>query len=221
MKKQVLWFVSMILVFGILFSVPANALDMFRFSKETAKKGGAFWVGEGSILHPGSVEYWRLRIMVEKSWDGANRPQPLMGDANIDGKVDAQDALFALYFGMYGNEQTHQLAQNIKTPYILRAEEDIYLDCYQGNIDKAVNSPEFWLTYCRMNSPFFADVTKDCVVNALDALLILKYSVGTAKHFPENDFSSLAPHYFLYYVWPTEYTLMFYEKEFVITPTDV
>ena len=127
-----------------------------------------------------------------------------MGDANIDGKVDAKDALFALSFSVNGNMQTRILVSGSKI-----APQSLWVGYFfdanaEGTLLEWVNDPEHWLTYCKYNSPFFADVTKDCVITAVDALEILKYSVGKAKNFPVGDFTTIHDR-FQYYPWATEY----------------
>ena len=147
--------------------------------------------------------YWEEQIK-QGRWTGERAPKALMGDANIDGKVTAVDALFALHFAVNGNVQTYSYLSGIRTPPQLNW-PNFFLGQYNKNtLLELENSKEFWYDYCRYNSPFFADVTKDCLVNGKDALEILKYCVGKREGFPLDDLTSVLI-CFSYYPWPTEY----------------
>ena len=151
----------------------------------------------------GNREYWKKTI--EKgNWTGETRPERMMGDANIDGKVTAVDALFALHFAVNGNIQTYTACDGAMTPPTVKWPSDFSKQNSEGTLLQQAERKEFWLEYCFYNSPFFADVTKDCNVNATDALKILQYCVGKAEDFPVGDFTSPSNR-FCYYPWPTEY----------------
>ncbi len=211
MKKMIAFLLVTMLLFGVVFATPAQAyVDILVLSGYVSKQSGAKWIS--SKYHPGSMEYWHVRTVEEKSWVGANRPEKLMGDANIDGKVDARDALVALYFGLYGNPLTSQASSPPKTPYRLGWESYFSYMYRTGKQEEYINRDVFCWYYCHYNSAFFADVTKDCVVNSLDALQILKYSVGKAKNFPEGDFTTISRD-FGYYPWPTEYYPGFFDSD--------
>ncbi len=204
MKKRIISMVVAIFLITLLFATPVQAISLNTFSRYARQQAGSEFIAGESKYHLGSWEYWRVRVYEEKSWTGVNRPEKLMGDANIDGKVDARDALVALYFGLYGNNQTLDVAWPSKTPTVIGWNSAFYSSYKEGTLEKKINSDVFCWQYCRYNSPFFADVTKDCVVNAKDALEILKYSVGKAKNFPVGDFTTISRD-FRYYPWPTEY----------------
>lgn len=200
MRKIISGMLIIILLFG--FSVSVTADDWMDVLQRYVMSHGEPNVNLDAESF-GSVNYWKKQIE-ENQWQAENRPEPLMGDANIDGKVNAVDALFALHFAVDGNIQTYMVVSGTKTPPQMQW-RDSYLSAYnRGTLSEWVNLKERWGTYCVYNSPFFADVTKDCVVNALDALEILKYSVGKATDFPEGDFTSVTVR-FSYYPWPTEY----------------
>ncbi len=205
MKKFLICKVIAILLSVLLFTIPTQAMSIYWLASYARKQSGYDWTnGLTTTYHVGSEEYWRIRIYEEKSWVGANRPEKLMGDANIDGKVDARDALVALYFGLYGNVQTADVCSIKKTPSYFSWESHFSAAYRNGSLEKHIDSEICCWYYCLYNSPFFADVTKDCVVNSLDALQILKYAVGKAKNFPEGDFTTISRD-FKYYPWPTEY----------------
>ena len=206
MKKRLISMVVALLTVVFLWTTLVQAhVDIYKLAAYVSKQSGSKFVAGEIKYHPGSMEYWRVRVYEEKSWTGVNRPEKLMGDANIDGKVDARDALIALYFGVYGNIQTMSVSTPPKTSYVL-SWDDIYSAYpYKGEeLEKKINSELFCWYYCQYNSPFFADVTKDCVANAKDALEILKYAVGKAEDFPEGDFTTISRD-FNYFPWPTEY----------------
>lgn len=211
MKKRAIVFVACVLIFSFLFALPAGAITLETFGKYFRSVGAAYH--DRNAKNFGGYHYWEEQIN-QKRWTGENRPEALMGDANIDGKVNAKDALFALYFSVYGNVQTDTLINGVKTPVQMTWDSPLYMAHRDGNLLKAANSVYHWRIYCIYNSPFFADVTKDCIVNAKDALEILKYSVGKAKNFPEGDFTSVTVR-FSYYPWPTEYYPGFFEDHLV------
>ena len=209
MKK---W-INSILVVVLLLSVPfpASALE-FKVLKQYCmeyEKSVGYYSSKSENL--GSETYWKKQIE-ENKWTGANRPEPLMGDANIDGRVDAKDALFALNFAVNSNVQTATVAYGSRTPYQMQWSSSFGSAYKNGSLSSFADSKRHWLTYCTYNSPFFADVTKDCVVNSLDALQILKYSVGKAKNFPVGQFNSLTSR-FSYYPWYTEYTPGYFDSD--------
>ena len=220
MKKMITFLLVTMLLFGVVFATPAQArVDKHLAYAYAYRQSGSSWTGGHFKVYPGSMEYWRLRTVEEKSWVGANRPEKLMGDANIDGKVDARDALIALNFGLYGNELTNEVISPSKTPKIVRWPSYFQGYYVKNQLEELVNTAAFCWQYCRYNSAFFADVTKDCVVNSLDALQILKYSVGKAKNFPEGDFTTVHNR-FHYYPWPTEYYPGFFDGDFISDMTD-
>ncbi len=200
MRKKLISILLIMALFGVVLVTPTQALSSDLFKRYIALKGGTQYNYKNENL--GSEPYWNDRIN-NGLWTGENRPAPLMGDANIDGKVDAMDALFALNFSVYGNLQTVSIIDGSKKPPVdwMRS---LSVHYNEGTLSKVATTQRHWLNYCRMNSPFFADVTKDCIVNALDALQILKYSVNTAKDFPEGDFTTIHGR-FLYHPWATEY----------------
>ncbi len=219
MKNKIVILLILSLLFGALFTVPAQAnvsnSVLFPYLRN---QSGSVWTDSWVIVYPGSYEYWRVRTIEEKSWVGANRPEKLMGDANIDGKVDARDALVALYYGLYGNVLTAEILTPAKTPEIVRWTSSFQGQYNSNQLDGLVDNAAFCWQYCRYNSAFFADVTKDCVVNSLDAMEILKYSVGKAENFPEGDFTTLHSRFY-YYPWPTEYYPGFFE-DYQVDMTD-
>ncbi len=218
MKKRLTVTLAIAMVFCVLFAVPAQAevVDVDVLERYVIKVGAANYNSRSDSL--GSFQYWQKQID-EGLWTGKNRPEPLMGDANIDGKVDAKDALFALHFSINGNVQTTTVASGIKTPVQIQWRDKFGVRYNRGVLSDWGNSQEHWFDYCKFNSPFFADVTKDCVVNSLDALQILKYSVGKAKNFPVGQFNSLTIR-FSYYPWYTEYTPGYFDNVELINMTN-
>ncbi len=217
MKKMLNCLVIATLLFSFVFTIPAQASSVdYRFLQRYVEYVGAdkYDVERGL----GGRTYWQEQI--DKGlWIGKNRPEKLMGDANIDGKVNAKDALFALNFAVNGNVQTATIASGVKTPFQLGWNSDFGIRYNNGTLSDWGNSPEYWLNYCWYNSPFFADVTKDCVVNSLDALQILKYSVGKAKNFPVGQFNSITIR-FQYYPWYTEFASGSFNSFEVINMTE-
>ena len=211
MKKQIIFSAFLLLLFSFVFAVPTQGLTKETLGKYVLKEGGGTY--SVSEIRLGHMFYWEKQIE-EGKWIGQNRPEPLMGDANIDGKVDAIDALFALHFAVNGNIQTYTVVYGSRTPE--QVKWGLYFDeaYHQGVLGEWEKDKEHWLTYCQYNSPFFADVTKDCVVNSKDALEILKYSVGKAKDFPVGDFTTISVR-FRYYPWPTEYYPGFFQDHLV------
>lgn len=201
MKKQFFVLITFILLFSIFFSMPTQALSKGIMWSYILESG--YQMKRPISESFGSRIYWENQIANGK-WTGENRPEPLMGDANIDGKVNAVDALFALYFAINGNVATDAALSDVRTPYSMQWDSTCRGAFYKGTQQKLAESTDTWLTYCYYNSPFFADVTKDCMVTAQDALEILKYSVGKAENFPVGDFTSIYGR-FCYYIWPTEY----------------
>ena len=201
MKKRVITMISVLLILVHLFVIPSQAVTMDTLIAYLCNQGAHRQ--HGTEFYLGGVLYWRKMIETGK-WTGEKRPEPLMGDANIDGKVTAVDALFALHFSVNGNLQTEMLLSLVKTPVQTQWRAWFFSLYQDGVLQFRIDFPEVWETYCMYNSPFFADVTKDCNVTANDALEILKYCVGKAEDFPVGDFT----HYnvrFSYYPWPTEY----------------
>ena len=219
MKKRISVIIVMALLFCTLFSVPTHAL--------VSKKVWMNYIGQGAYITNsadkwyqeflGNKSYWQEGINKE-TWTGETRPERMMGDANIDGKITAADALVALHFAVNGNIQTYTIISGAGTPEQLRWPGKFSGKYREGTLLEEINSPENWLTYCYYNSPFFADVTKDCVVNAKDALKILQYCVGKAEDFPVGDFTTIIGR-FCYYPWPTEYYPGIFE-ELSISMTD-
>ena len=205
---------TFVLLFSFSFAIPAQAIPLDLMGRYFRDQGVFLTNANyqyGDFM--GDQGYWKQ--MVEKGkWTGENRPEPLMGDANIDGKVNAVDALFALNFAVRGNVQTAAIAAPMKTSYHASWDGHFNKAYHEGTLYNKETSQEVWLNYCKFNSPFFADVTKDCAVNAKDALQILKYAVGKAKDFPVGDFTSISSR-FSYYPWPTEYYPGFFEDHLV------
>ena len=215
MRKRLTATIAVVMVFCTLFLVPAQAYDYPDHYGYITSQSGSKYTGE-NVYHLGSELYWKEQIERDL-FNASTRKEPRMGDADLDGRVTARDALFALYFGLYGNYQTAFVTANYRSPLANKLKPVFH---------SAEVTKETCLLYCRMNSPFFADVTKDCVVNAKDALEILKYAVGKAKDFPENDFTSCSFN-FIYCPWPGEYYDGFHQdlykdRDFpAATPTDV
>ncbi len=211
MKKQFIFFVFMLL-FALLFSMPGQALSRDILKQYVKKNANLYYNPADENL--GGMKYWEKQID-QKRWVGENRPTPLMGDANIDGKVDAVDALFALQFSVYGNIQMYRFIFNAQvSPFYLFNRDFRAAYNQEGGLVAMTDSTEHWVYYCFYNSPFFADVTKDCVVNSKDALQILKYSVGKTQNFPVGDFTTISGS-FSYYPWATEYYPEFFGDLFL------
>ena len=189
---------SILILFCLLsVSVEANVLDTVM------NQSGWKWK-DTAVYHVGSYTYWQDRIIEQKNWDGKNCPAPMMGDANLDGKVDTKDALVALWFGLNGNVLTIHVVSPARQSVATQFNHLLEDDYHNGTISEVMDNPNFWVLYCQFNSPFFADVTKDCVVNSKDALHILRYTVGKATNFPVNDFTSVSWD-FVYLPKPDEY----------------
>ena len=214
MKKRMVSVVAVLLLFAFLFTVPCQAVTLYGLARYARSQAGSSRDGIEYKNYLGSWKYWETRVMEEKSWVGENRPEPLMGDANIDGKVTAEDALFALHFAVNGNYQTYTVVSGVKSDLQSKYRSKLSGAYSSGKISELAASTDFWIMYCTFNSSFFADVTKDCVVNAKDALEILKYSVGRAKNFPEGDFTFYITR-FSYLPWPTEYYPGFFEEHLI------
>lgn len=210
-KKRLTVLLAFVLLLSFLFALPTGAVTRETLMKYYRFVGGGDYDPQAKNL--GGYHYWEEQINKNK-WTGETRPEALMGDANIDGKVNAMDALFALHFSVYGNRQTWIITSHMKTPPQLTWYDPLRKAYKNGTSAKLANDKRQWLTYCWYNSPFFADVTKDCIVNAKDALEILKYSVGKAENFPEGDFTFIDIR-FSYYPWPTEYYPGFFEDHLV------
>ncbi len=234
MKKHLICMAVIMLLLGTLFSIPSHALSREVFYNYVKQNNSVSLDGGPNEGKMGSAQYWRNRIN-ENRWTGENRPEPLMGDANIDGKVDAGDALMTLHYAVNGSDLTHIAISGIKTPPYMSWESQLTLAYNTGGLDELAQNQDVWFEYCFYNSSFFADVTKDCIINAKDALLILKYSVDKAQGFPQGDFTTINSR-FMYWIWPTDYYLGAYDGlcvnitdqefcqkfnfEFVVTPTD-
>ena len=206
MKKRTVCLIVLTLLFSLLFSIPSQAAVFSgrNLSRYVQLQAGSATDKTWSVIHPGSRRYWEILTIEEKSWGVDDRPEPLMGDANIDGKITAADALVALYFAIYGNIQTREVVTPPKTPNVI-SWNSYFMGYYKDDLmEEMINSSTICRNYCQYNSPFFADVTKDCVVNAKDALEILKYCVGKAEDFPVGDFTTISRN-FMYFPWPTEY----------------
>ncbi len=212
MKKKWKGFLVLLVLFSYLFSLPSLAVSKDVWKQYVRKNANLYYNPNDENL--GGLKYWEKQI-AQKHWVGKNRPAPLMGDANIDGKVNAVDALFALQFSIYGNIQLQQFVNDAQTARFYLFDRD-FRGAYnqEGGLAAMAESTEHWVKYCFYNSPFFADVTKDCIVNSKDALEILKYSVGKAKNFPVGDFTTISGK-FSRYPWATEYYPEFFEDLFV------
>lgn len=210
MKKYIAMILCVTLLTAAVFSIPAQAADSLGLGISVG--------GDLAKDYFGSVTYWRNWV---KNQETIHRPQPLMGDANIDGTVNAADALFALHFAVNGNIQTSQYLSPPKTPNYLRVTSKLNR-LYGDELLQLEGDSGYMWYYCIFNSPFFADVNKDCVVNAVDALAILKYAVGKGEDFPVDDFTTKSQLFF-YFPWPDEYypgMLKDLVKETPVTPTD-
>ena len=201
--KKIVVTIAMVMVVYLAFAIPSQALSQELFYHYVEDNNSVSLSGGATGSEPGGAQYWRNQID-ENRWQGENRPEPLMGDANIDGKVDARDALMALHFAVNGSDLTSIAISGIKTPPYMSWESQLTVAYYAGNLDELVQSQEVWFAYCFYNSSFFADITKDCIINAKDALEILKYAVGKAEDFPTGDFTTINSR-FMYWVWPTDY----------------
>lgn len=209
MKKHVICFVAICLLFSIVFIMPSQALSRELFYNYVKENNSVSLSGGATGGEMGGAQYWRNRIN-SNLWDGDNRPAPLMGDANIDGKVDARDALMALHYAVNGSDLTSIAISGVKTPPYMSWESQLAVAYHAGNLDELAQSQDVWFHYCFYNSSFFADVTKDCIINAKDALKILKYAVGKEEGFPVGDFTTINSR-FMYWVWPTDYSPGIYD----------
>lgn len=207
MNKKLVFCLSVMLLFSVLFSsafaqewVNHNVIRSYLY-QQGAHHVNVYYKRNSDFL--GNRKHWK-RMIENGNWKGETRPDPTMGDANIDGKVNAIDALFALHFSVNGNIQTYTACDTAMTPPTLKWPGNFSTEYHNGTLLQKVELEEFWVEYCFYNSPFFADVTKDCNVNAKDALKILQYSVGITNDFPIGDLTSPSNR-FCYYPWPTEY----------------
>ncbi len=101
----------------------------------------------------------------------------VVGDGNRDGKVDANDALMALYMGVV----------KMEGPY------------YVNGFGVPANQlSEQQLAYYYDATHITLDVTDDGWVNAGDALMILQHAVGKRDSFPKTDLTAIET-----LTWPT------------------
>ena len=139
--------------------------------------------------------------------DTSEKPELILGDATVDGKVDATDALFALIYGldMPFDETAYKGGRVSKNNLYYRGIS--YVD-YPGVYGSWIKidlerrymyyDQEFYFNqvaglanlFYRYNSALVADVSNDGFSNAVDAMLILQYAVGKIDAFPRTDFSS-------------------------------
>lgn len=89
----------------------------------------------------------------------------IVGDTNVDGKVDAKDALEILRFSV------------AKISYFPDSEDSIVKQ----------QQRDYYLAYMGI----IHDVNNDGKVNAVDALNVLQYAVGKITEFPRVDLSAL------------------------------
>ena len=212
MKKRLFILLIYVLIFSCgSFCIPTQALSKTVYVKYAIQQGNALLSGGGNSL--GGYDYWKNKIE-SNQWNGNERPVPCMGDSNIDGKVNAIDALFALKHAVYGNALTAEAVSGARRPPVAGWHVELEDAYNRGSLVQLAQDKEVWIDYCRYNSAFFADVTKDCVVNAKDALEILKYSVGKAKDFPEGNFTTIFGR-FCYWHWPTEFSPETYPDKFI------
>ncbi len=94
----------------------------------------------------------------------------MMGDMNIDKKIDAKDALEVLKFSVYGNHNHRFPTEKPSPEQLLKWERE---------------------DYYKKTFIIVADVNGDEKVNAEDALHILQYAVGKRNVFENNDISRL------------------------------
>ena len=173
---------------------------------------------------PRIYDYFRSYL---KSGKTKEKPNLMVGDVNIDGKINAADAIFAMYYigyfrvGTYDGqyyyvpnnpyyevempELTMDAVTNFRQPYATNCCR--YLNDFKGNnmYQNENHLSAIGYNYYRMNSALMADTNYDGKVNAADALLILKYAVGKIDSFPRKDFSTTRDTWPMYYVpWPDE-----------------
>ena len=85
MKKVSSCFVITTLLLSFIFTVPSQAENWITtdfLASYIVKSGGAHYDSKSNSL--GSNSYWDEQIEGNQ-WVGKTRPEPLMGDANIDG----------------------------------------------------------------------------------------------------------------------------------------
>ncbi len=214
MKKYIRLLCCLAIVFSLVFCIPVNAAN------------NSWPYGEEETL--GSYRWWHNYCKNEM--DNYDEPpaSPLMGDANLDGKINAVDALFALNFGVNGNLLTRQKTASDnrlprpKTPPIVSMKSNLSTAYKTGKILDRIGTLGNMHVYCAINSPFFADVSKDCNVDATDALMILKYAVGKSQEFDTKDFTTTST-LFCFWPWPTDYYPGIFSDYLVepVTATDV
>ncbi len=215
MKRMISLFMVFVCLFA--FSIPANATAITTKYGYRVEDFDFFEEG----IYYGSMTYWENKVESGEITPD-DIPKAMLGDANLDGKVNAVDALFALNFAVYGNIQCLAFSIGATTPLTIRWEGILSDHLKAGTLEEYAKTSENLLTYCQYNSPFFANVNKDNAINAADALAILKYSVGDHTVFSTQDLSGLK-HWFFYYPWPTEYYdgYRFGLGPVTVTPTDV
>ncbi len=197
MKKMIALFMAFVSL--IAFSIPSNAESIVTENGYRVEDIDFLYTG----VYHGSMTYWKN--MVESGEITPDDiPKAMLGDANLDGKVNAVDALFALNFAVYGNIQCVMFSGDEETWPTVRWESTLTDHLKAGTLEEYATTSENLLTYCQYNSPFFANVIKDYTVNAADALAILKYSVGDRTVFSTENLNCVR-FWFYYYPWPTEY----------------
>ncbi len=148
------------------------------------------------------------------------------GDANFNGKVDAQDALFALVYSLsvasykaadgmiktvpngYPNNIYYRGFRRVGWGNSLKvAFEGNFRNYYiQKQTDPDYESMLLKIRYYRMNSALMVDVNVDDTCNSVDALYILKYVVGKIDEFPRKGTESVDENSNMFYVpWIEEW----------------
>ena len=144
----------------------------------------------------------------------------LPGDANFNGKVDAQDALFALVYSLrvasyqYGDGTIQSVPNGYSNNIYYRgfarvgwgnglkvAFEINYRNYYiKKQSDPNYDSMVVKTRYYRMNSALMADVNVDDKCDSSDVLYILKYVVGKVDEFPRKGTESVDEKANMFYV---------------------
>ncbi len=156
--------------------------------------------------HPLLASHWTAYKEAGKFDITAEKTELLLGDATIDGTVDASDALFALIYGLDMPSFDETVASDGKRVshynlyywgftdwpgkygFLTKAcMERKYQRYRQGDRLESFTANS---VYYQFNSALMADVSNDGFSNAVDALLILQYAVGKIDAFPRTDFSS-------------------------------
>ncbi len=163
MHKKLVFCLSVMLLFSVLFS-SAFAQDWANHSvirsylfQQGAAQVNVNYKKNSDFL--GNRNYWE-RMIEKGDWKGETRPDPIMGDANIDGKVNAIDALFALHFSVNGNIQTYTACDGAMTPPTVKWPSNFSTEYHNGTLLQKVELEEFWVEYCFYNSPFLQTLPK-------------------------------------------------------------